>query len=346
MGEGEAFFKGRRINSAQALNEAGLTPVELKAKEGLALINGTPVMSAIACLCLGAGKNLINSATAIAALSIEALKGTDTAFDPRIHELRGHKGQIKIAECLRNLLTQSEIRQSHRKCSKVQDAYSLRCTPQVLGASLDALLHTWSVVETEINAVTDNPLVFEDSILSGGNFHGEPIGLVMDYLACAIAEAGAISERRTFRLLSTHLSGLPPFLVQTSGLNSGLMIAQYTAASLASENKVLCSPSTIDSIPSSADQEDHVSMATTAARHCYQVCENVTNILAIELLCAVQGLDLLAPLKSSQPLEQCRAILRKAVPFADQDRWFGSDISKAAAIIKSGVLGEQIGLKI
>ena len=335
MGEGEAFYKGKRMDSTSALLKAGIKPVSLQAKEGLALINGTPVMSAIACLVLSRAEILMKSASAVAALSIEALRGTEKAFDPRIHELRGQEGQIEVARHLRAVLEGSEIRESHRHCEKVQDAYSLRCTPQVLGATLEAFRHTARIVSTEINAVTDNPLVFEDGIFSGGNFHGEPIGLVMDYLGCALSEVGSISERRTFRLLTSSLSDLPPFLTQKSGVNSGLMITQYTAASLASENKILCHPATVDSIPSSADQEDHVSMATTAARKARQIMENVSSILAIEYLCACQAIDLLKPMKPSIATAEALKLLRSKVEFIYEDRWFGPDIEAARELIIS-----------
>ncbi len=344
MGEGEAFYEGRRISGALALKKVKLSPIGLEAKEGLALINGTPIMSAIACLALVRARTLLKAASTVAAMSIEALRGTDAAFDARIHKLRGHPGQIEIARHLRASLENSSIRASHRECLKVQDAYSLRCTPQVLGASMDAWLHTKNVIEREINAVTDNPLVFEDGVFSGGNFHGEPVGLVMDYLSCAMAEVGSISERRCFRLLTSALSDLPPFLVKTSGVNSGLMIAQYTAASLVSENKVLSHPATVDSIPSSADQEDHVSMATTASRKTWAVMDNLDNILAIEYLCASQALDLLRPLKPSPAAAAARKLLRKYVATIDDDRWFGPDIEKARELIASGRV-DQVSAK-
>jgi histidine ammonia-lyase len=336
MGEGEVNYKGQRMETLKALKKAGLKPVALQAKEGLALINGTPVMSAIACLTLGTAEILLKSASVIAAMSIEALRGTEKAFDQRIHELRGQKGQIEVARHLRETLMGSEIRDSHRHCEKVQDAYSLRCTPQVLGAAFDAFEHAARVITIEINAVTDNPLVFEDGIFSGGNFHGEPVGLVMDYLSCALSEAGAISERRTFRLLTSSLSDLPPFLTNKGGVNSGLMITQYTAASLASENKGLCHPATVDSIPSSADQEDHVSMATTAARKARMVAENVSSILSIEYLCSAQAIDLLAPMKPSPATGAALKLLRTKVDFIEEDRWFAPDIHNARKFLESG----------
>jgi len=340
MGEGNAIYKGELMKASKALKLANLNPVSLKAKEGLALINGTPVMSAIACFNLHFAEKLLKSASLISAMSIEALRGTEKAFDKRIHELRGQKGQIEIARHLRETLSGSQIRESHRTCEKVQDAYSLRCTPQVLGAALDAFKHTAEVIETEINAVTDNPLVFEDGIFSGGNFHGEPVGLVMDYLSCALSEAGAISERRTFRLLTSSLSDLPPFLIKDSGVNSGLMITQYTAASLASENKGLCHPATVDSIPSSADQEDHVSMATTAARKTKEITTNLASILAIEYLCSGQAIDILKPMKPSPTTNAAVKLLRTKVEFITEDRWFGPDIEAAREIIESGELLE------
>ncbi len=340
MGEGKAFVGKRLMSGASALKKAKLEKLQLQAKEGLALINGTPVMSAIGAICLVKARNLLRSASTIAALSIEALRGTDAAFDERIHRYRPHPGQIEVARHLRQTLKNSPIGKSHSKCQKVQDAYSLRCTPQVLGASIDAWTHTRKVIETELNSVTDNPLVFDDGILSGGNFHGEPVGLVLDYLSMAMAEVGSISERRCFRLLTTSLSDLPAFLMEESGVNSGYMICQYTAAALVSENKILCHPATVDSIPSSADQEDHVSMATTASRKTLAIIDNLTHILAIEYLTAVQALDLLLPLKSAKGTNAARRLLRKQVSFAKEDRWFAPDMEKAAEIVLSGKIDE------
>ena len=346
LGEGKAFVGDECLPGLEALEMAGIPPLELQAKEGLALINGTPIMSAIASLSLLRARKLIKAASIIAAMSIEALRGTDAAFDPRIHELRGHPGQIEIARFLRETLSMSSIRQSHLDCKKVQDAYSLRCTPQVLGACLDAWLHSKEVVERELNAVTDNPLVFEDGIFSGGNFHGEPIGLVCDYLSSAMSEIGSISERRCFRLLTSSLSDLPPFLVKESGVNSGLMIAQYTAASLASENKILSHPATTDSIPSSADQEDHVSMATTAARKTWAILDNLENILSVEYLCASQAIDLLHPLEPSPATKSAHTLLRDKVPTIDDDRCFGLDIEKSKELIVSGEVERLASEKI
>jgi len=336
LGEGEARYKGQELAGFDALRKAGIRPMKLEAKEGLALINGTPIMSAIAALSLHRARHLLKAASSIAAMSIEALRGTDSAFDPRLHALRPHPGQCEIARHLRSMLKDSSIGESHRGCPKIQDAYSLRCTPQVLGATLDAWCHAFRVVEIELNSVTDNPLVFEDGVVSGGNFHGEPIGLVMDYLAGALAEIGSISERRTFRLLTTSLSDLPPFLTKHSGVNSGLMITQYTAAALVSENKILSHPATVDSIPSSADQEDHVSMATIAARKTFAIQDNVANILAIEYICAAQALDLLRPLRPAPATSAVRRLLRRSVKMVDRDRCFAPDIARARDIVLSG----------
>lgn len=338
LGEGEADVGGRRLDGGRALKAAGLRPLKLAAKEGLALINGTPIMSAVACLTLVRSRTLLRSAAVVAAMSIEALRGSDQAFDERIHALRPHPGQVEIARFLRTLMATSPIRSSHERCDKVQDAYSLRCTPQVLGAAVDAWCHARRVIEVEINAVTDNPLVVDGDVLSGGNFHGEPVGLVMDYLACAMAEAGSISERRTFRLLTTSLSDLPPFLVQGSGVNSGLMITQYTAAALVSENKILAHPATVDSIPSSADQEDHVSMATTAARKAAVIVDNVAHVLAIEYVCAAQAIDLLHPLKPSPGTGAAWRLLRRQAAAIEADRCFGPDMAAAHDLLVAGAV--------
>ncbi|MBU6450759.1 MAG: histidine ammonia-lyase [Cyanobacteria bacterium REEB67] len=292
-GEGQAVYKGQTMSGRQALEKAGLQPVVLKAKEGLALTNGTQVMAALGCLTVMEAERLAKVADIIGAMSLEAQLGSCKAFSPLIHNVRPHPGQQKSARNLIRLLEESELMESHKDCPMVQDAYSLRCMPQVHGASRQAFQHAREVLEIEINSATDNPLVFEGEVISGGNFHGQPLALIMDYLSIALAELANISERRTERLVNPALSnGLPPFLTNDGGLNSGLMIAQYTAAALVSENKSLAHPASVDSIPTSANQEDHVSMGTIGARKARNILINVRRVLAIELLCAAQGLDL------------------------------------------------------
>lgn len=340
LGEGHALYKGEKISAKVALELAGLDPIELAPKEGLALLNGTQASTAFAVQGLFAAENALLSATVIGALSVEAAMGSRRPFDERIHLVRGHKGQIDMATAYRGLLDHSQIEDSHRSCVKVQDPYSLRCQPQVMGACLTQIRQAAEVILTECNAVSDNPLVFADEgdIISGGNFHAEPIAFAADNLALAIAEIGALSERRMALLIDSNLSGLPPFLVNNGGVNSGFMIAQVTSAALASENKGLAHPASVDSLPTSANQEDHVSMATWAARRLQDMHENTTGILAIELLSACQGLDFRAPLKASDLLEQAKAELRSRVPFYDKDRYFSPDIEAAAALVREGVL--------
>ncbi len=337
IGEGEAYYENERMTGADALDRAGIKPIQLTAKEGVALINGTQPMTAIGALAVHDAMNLIRDACVASAMSLEALRGTRAAFNEKIHAVRPHEGQIDVASTMLKILDDSEINQSHAKCGKVQDAYSLRCIPQVLGASLDTIRYVRSVIETEINSATDNPLVFADdgSVISGGNFHGQPIALVMDFLGIAVAEIANIAERRINRLVNPHLSELPPFLTTQGGLESGLMIAQYTAASLVSENKVLAHPASVDSIPTSADQEDHVSMGTIAARKARQILENVSNVIAIEYLCAAQGLDLLAPLKPSDALEQAFKTIRKEIPKLESDRPLYADIQKIRTLMRA-----------
>jgi len=292
IGEGEAFYDGERMDGLKALKKVGMKPISLQAKEGVALINGTQPMTSVGALTVSDALETVKDAMISASMSLEALRGTRSAFDKRIHAIRAHEGQTDVAKTMRTLLPDSEINQSHAECGKVQDAYSLRCIPQVIGASLDTIRYVQSVVETEINSATDNPLVFPDdgSIVSGGNFHGQPIALAMDFLGIALSELANISERRVNRLVNPHLSGLPAFLTTEGGLESGMMIAQYTAAALVSENKVLAHPASVDSIPTSADQEDHVSMGTIAARKASLILENVKNVIAIEYMCATQGI--------------------------------------------------------
>ncbi|HEX4079575.1 MAG TPA: histidine ammonia-lyase [Rhizomicrobium sp.] len=334
IGEGRARIAGRSMPSREALAEAGLAPIELEAKEGLALLNGTQVSTALALANLFAAEANLEAALLVGALSTDALKGSDTPFDARIHAVRGHPGQIEAARVLRALMAGSGIRASHRECERVQDPYSIRCQPQVLGPCLDILRETGRVLAIEANAATDNPLVFENGdALSGGNFHAEPVALAADTLALAIAEMGALAERRIALLIDAALSGLPPFLTEYGGVNSGFMIAHVTAASLASENKSLAHPASVDSLPTSANQEDFVSMATFAARRLGAMNANTSNILAVELLAASEGIEFHRPLKSSPALEQAHADLRARVPRFDRDRLMSPAIAAAAQLI-------------
>src|SRR5262249_6402273 len=303
-GEGASVYEGRRLASAEALRAAGLAPVVLQAKEGLALINGTQLMTAIAGLALADTHRLLRAADVVGAMSLDALQGTDVAFDPRIQAARPHPGQQASARNLRRLLAGSAIRESHRDCGKVQDAYSLRCIPQVHGAARDALAYVSATVDVEMNAGTDNPMVFADTgeMLSGGNFHGQPVAIAADVMAIAVAELGAISERRIERLVNPALSGLPAFLARDGGVESGLMLAHVTAAALASENKVLAHPASVDTIPTSANKEDHVSMGAVAARKAARVVMNTARILAVEAVASAQALEFRKPLETSAPL--------------------------------------------
>ena len=357
IGRGEVEFGGRQMPAATALEAAGLAPLELQAKEGLALLNGTQMMTAIGALTVLDGERLAGCASVIAAMSIEALLGTDVAFAAAYHAARPHDGQGRVAAELRHLLRGSQLQRSHHgEAHKVQDAYSLRCVPQVHGASRDALAYARRVLEVEINSATDNPLVFptgagEDAdatatataqgrVISGGNFHGQPVALAMDFAKLAIAELGSISERRAALLLDPRLSGLPPFLVQDAGLNSGLMLLQYTAAALVSENKVLAHPASVDSIPTSANQEDHVSMGSIAARHARDVLRNAQQVLALELLCAAQGLDLRTTdgTTPGDGVAMAHARIRRQIPHLTADRDQGPDISGALALVRDGSL--------
>jgi len=338
IGTGEARVNGELVPASTALAPAGIEPVRLAPKEGLALLNGTQVSTALALAAVFRSENLLAAALVAGALSADAVKGSDTPFDRRIQSVRGHGGQIAVAGVLRQLMHGSEIRASHIACEHVQDPYSIRCQPQVIGACLDVLRHVCAVLETEANAVTDNPLVFTESrsVLSGGNFHAEPVALAADYLALAIAEIGALSERRIALLIDDHLSGLPAFLVEEGGLNSGFMMAQVTAAALASENKSLAHPASVDSIPTSANQEDHVSMATFAARRLHAMLANSVDIVAIELLAAAQGVEFHRPQKSSAALEQAVAALRAVSARYTEDRSLSRDIARVAALIDAG----------
>jgi histidine ammonia-lyase len=338
VGEGDCRFGGRSLPVSAALAEAGLRPVTLHAKEGLALINGTQLMTAIAGLAAFDVARLARAADVIGALSLDALKGTDAAFDPRIHAARPHPGQQASAANLRRLLAHSAVRESHRGCGRVQDAYSLRCMPQVHGAARDALAYVTRTLEIEMNSATDNPMVFteEQQLVSGGNFHGEPVAIAADVLAIATAELGAIAERRIERLVNPALSDLPAFLTREGGLRSGLMIPHVTAAALASENKTLAHPASVDSIPTSANKEDHVSMGAGAARKAAQVAANTARILAVELIAACQALEFLRPLTTSAPLEAVHALVRRGVPAYDEDRSLAAEIEAVAASILGG----------
>lgn len=338
LGYGQVRFEGKVISAKEALEKMQLKPLELAPKEGLALLNGTQVSTALALSGLFATEDLYAGALIAGAMSVDAVRASDTPFDERIQSIRGHHGQIKTAKLLRDLLTNSTIRHSHLACEKVQDPYSLRCQPQVMGACLTQLQFAAENLLIEANAVSDNPLIFakEQEILSGGNFHAEPVAFAADNLALAIAEMGALAERRIALMMDSQFSHLPPFLVNNAGINSGFMIAQVTAAALASENKSLAHPASIDSIPTSANQEDHVSMATYAAKRLLPMAENTANIIAIELLAACQGIDFLRPLTTSPKLEQVWHLIRKNVAFYDKDRYFSDDIIKIKNIVQSG----------
>jgi histidine ammonia-lyase len=340
IGEGTFRIGAQTIAAAEGLARIRLSPLSLEAKEGLALLNGTQVSTALAALGLAAIENVFAAALVAGALSLDAAKGSDVPFDPRIHSVRGHPGQSDVAAALKALIAGSAIRESHRAGDdRVQDPYSLRCQPQVMGAALDMMRFAAGTIEREANAVSDNPLVFGDSgeILSGGNFHAEPIAFAADLLALALAEIGSLSERRTTLLTDPAMSsGLPAFLVAEPGLNSGFMIAQVTAAALASENKSLAHPSSIDSLPTSANQEDHVSMATYAARRLTDMARNAADIVAIELLAAAQGVDMRRPLTTSPALARVLREIRGRVAFLDQDRSMAPDIAALRALIESG----------
>lgn len=337
IGEGYARVKGERHSGKEALAIAGLAPLELESKEGLALLNGTQVSTALALAGLFAAEANLEAALIAGALSTDAIKGSDTPFDARIHEARGQSGQIETASVLRKLMQDSAIRQSHLNCERVQDPYSIRCQPQVLGPCLDLIRYTARVFEIEANAVTDNPLVFAESnaVLSGGNFHAEPVAIAADALALAIAEIGALSERKIALLIDSSLSGLPLFLTRDAGVNSGFMTAHVTAASLASENKSLAHPASVDSLPTSANQEDFVSMATFAARRLGAMNANTSNILAIELLAAAEGIGFHRPLKSSDILERAIALIRARIPPFESDRFFAPAIEAAADLVRN-----------
>ena len=336
LGEGKARWQGEWLPATEALKKAGLEPITLEAKEGLALLNGTQASTAFALRGLIEAQELFASATVCGALTTEAVLGSRRPFDARIHAARGQRGQIDAATLYRHVLTDtSALSQSHHNCEKVQDPYSLRCQPQVMGACLTQMRQVMDVLLVEANAVSDNPLVFaeEGDVISGGNFHAEPVAMAADNLALAIAEIGALSERRIALMMDKHMSQLPPFLVKNGGVNSGFMIAQVTAAALASENKALSHPHSVDSLPTSANQEDHVSMAPAAGRRLWAMAENTRGVLAVEWLAAAQGLDMREGLTTSPLLEEARHLLRERVPHYTQDRYFAPDIDNAIALL-------------
>ncbi|MBY6064548.1 histidine ammonia-lyase [Pseudidiomarina sediminum] len=345
IGEGEVRYQGEIMSARDGLAKIGMQPMTLAPKEGLALLNGTQASTALALHGLFQIERVFHSALVAGAMSVEAAMGSRAPFDARIHEVRGQPGQIAVAASFRQLLGDtSEIAAAHENCEKVQDPYSLRCQPQVMGAVYDQLQHASAILTREANGVTDNPLVFHDNgdIISGGNFHAEPVAMAADILAIAASEIGALSERRSALLIDHHLSNLPPFLVNDGGVNSGFMLAQVTAAALASENKTLAHPASVDSMPTSANQEDHVSMATFAARRLTDIAENVRDIVAIELLEAAQGVDFRRPLKGADKVEQAHALLREKVAYYDQDRFFAPDIAATGALIYSGKLSALV----
>jgi histidine ammonia-lyase len=339
IGEGRARVKGKEVSGAQALRLARLRPLRLGAKEGLALINGTQFMTAIGSLNLLEAEHLMDVADLAGAMTVEALRGTETAFEPEIHAVRPHPGQVQVAARMKKILLSgggpSGIARSHENCGKVQDPYSLRCIPQVHGASRDVLRFTREVLEREINSATDNPLVFPDQkrILSGGNFHGQIVSVAMDAMSIALAEIASISEQRIEKLVNPAISELPAFLTREGGLNSGFMIVQVAAASIVSENKTLCHPASVDSIPTSADKEDHVSMGAWAARKAERVLVNTRRVLAMELLSAAQGLDLLRPLRSSAAIEKAHRLIRKKVARLDTDRFLHDDMKHVEKLV-------------
>jgi len=342
LGEFWESFENKPVPALKRLKEHHIQPIDLQAKDGLSLINGTQLMSAYGAFVLHKTIRLLKLADLVSAMSLEALQGSITPFDKKIHDIRPHRGQIRTARNIRKLLEESEILESHRDCGKVQDPYCLRCIPQVHGASRTAIEHCIEIFETEINSVTDNPLVFENGeIISGGNFHGQPIALAIDYAKIALAELASISERRTYLLLKGH-DGLPKLLMEETGINSGFMIPQYTAAALVSENKVLCHPASVDSIPTSMGQEDHVSMGSIGALHLYQVYQNVEQVLAIELFTAAQALDFRKPLKPGKGVDLAHAFVRKEIPHAITDHYFKDEIEKVVELIQKNELLDLI----
>jgi histidine ammonia-lyase len=349
IGLGRVELRGREMSAARALKRIGLSPLKLEAKEGLALTNGTQAMTALGCLTLMRAERLTQTADICGALSLEALLGTPAAFHHRLQQARPHRGQQVSARNLRRLVSGSRIVASHKGCAKVQDMYSLRCMPQVHGAVRDTLGHVRRTLEVEINSATDNPLVFGEGelIISGGNFHGQPVAMALDHAGMALCTLASISERRIASLMDPTISQLPAFLTKRGGLNSGFMMAQVTAASLVSENKGLAIPASIDSIPTSANQEDHVSMGMTAARQAAQILENTEQVLAIELLCATQGIDFRAPLQPGRGTVAAQHLIRKHVPRLDRDRILAPDLQRAMELVRGGemlgVVGKAVG---
>ena len=348
IGKGEALVDGRRMPGEAALSSKGLKPIVLEAGEGLALVNGTQAMTAIGGLSVFDALNLCKMVDVAASMSLEVLMGSRTEFDPRIQKVRPHPGQAATSDNMLRITGNSEIISSHKDCSRIQDAYTLRCSPQVHGASYDAVQYAAGVIETEMNSSTGNPLFFKEEgvYLLGGNFHGQPVALAMDFLGIAVSELANISERRIERLVNPMLSGLPAFLVEESGLNSGFMIAQYTAAALVSENKILSHPASVDSIPTSANKEDHVSMGTIAARKAGEIVRNAENVAAIELLCAAQALDVFTNMKPGEGTEAAYSVIRGEVPRLDEDRVLSSDIETVNNLMKSGRILDAVEAKV
>jgi len=344
MGEGEAVFKGQAMPGKKAMEKAGIPLLTLKAKEGLALVNGTQVMTAVGLLALLRAERLCKVADIVGACTLDALKGSFGVFDPDIQRVRPFPGQLVVDRNFKRLGQKSEIAESHKFCAKIQDAYSLRCIPQVHGAVRDVLAFVRRTLEIEVNSVTDNPIIFaeKEKILNCGNFHGEPIAFALDFLGIAVAELGGISERRIEKLINPALSGLPPFLTKEGGLHSGLMMVQVSAAAVASENKVLAHPASVDSIPTSADKEDHVSMGTIAARKGRDIVNNVEHILAMELLCATQGLEFLLPLQPGRGIKEAYRVVREKVPPIKGDRRFSDDIRVIQNLIESADLLDRV----
>ena len=338
LGKGEAFYKGDRMSGKDAMERAGISTIKLSSKEGLALINGTQVITAIAALLVYDSEILVKTSEITAAMSLEALKGTARAYDEKVSTVRPHRGQITCADNLRRLTAESEIMESHRYDKKVQDAYSLRCIPQIIGATRDALSFVKEKVEIEINAATDNPLLFpdEDEVISCGNFHGQIIAISLDFLGIALSEIASVSERRIERLVNPYLSELPAFLTEKEGLDSGFMVAQYTAAALVSENKVFAHPASVDSIPTSANKEDHVSMGMTAALKAGKIFENASYVVAVELLCSAQGLDFRKPLRAGAGAEAAYKLVRSRISHLKDDRILHHDINKAREMVLKG----------
>jgi histidine ammonia-lyase len=348
IGRGEVWNETQsgKTDAAAAIRQAGIEPIKLKAKDGLALLNGTQLMAAYGAFVLERALVLQKEADILAAMSLEALQGSAAPFDPRIHQIRPHAGQIEVAGNIRKLLEHSQIMDSHRDCGRVQDPYCLRCVPQVHGASRDALNFARNSIEIELNSVTDNPLVFDNGdIISGGNFHGQPLAFAMDFAAIALAELGSISERRTYLLLEGH-DGLPRLLMKDTGVNSGFMMPQYTAAALVSENKILCHPASVDSIPTSLGQEDHVSMGSISALKLLPVLRNVERVLAVEFLCATQALDFRAPLKPGKGVHVAHEMLRRQIAHAQRDYEIRNDLDLCTNILRAGELASAVEAQI